>query len=193
MTIPDPTPANARILLGQIGAAHGIKGEISIKTYTADPAAIAAYGPLSSKDGARTFDITVVRVTDRGVVARIAGVADRTAAEKLRNIELYVERSKLPAPNDGEFYHADLIGLRVIDTNGVALGSVTAISNFGAGDLLEIKIASTNATELIPFTKTAVPKIDFAAGVVTVDPPVLTGDQEPASDDGDNAAPTPKE
>jgi 16S rRNA processing protein RimM len=173
-----------RILLGQIGAAHGIKGEVSIKTYTSDPAAIAAYGPLATKDGGRTFEINVVRVNDRGVVARITGINDRTAVEALRNIELYVERSKLPAPSEDEFYHADLIGLSVEDTSGHALGTVTAISNFGAGDLLEVEFTETKSRDFIPFTKAVVPKIDFTHGTITIDPAAYTpiGDPEPPSD-----------
>jgi 16S rRNA processing protein RimM len=169
-----------RILLGEIGAAHGIRGEVSVKTYTANPEDIAAYGPLSDERG-RTFELTVVRVIPKGAIVRIAGVPDRTAVEKLRNAKLYVTRDKLPAPADGEYYLEDLVGLRAIGADGAHFGDVVAVQNYGAGDILEIKPLAGGATELIPFTNACVPVVDVAAGKLTVVRPDLVegeGDAE---------------
>ncbi len=181
-----PTTAR-RILLGQIASAHGIRGEILVRTFTGDPAAIATYGPLSDKSGTRSFRLKIVRVTDKGVIARVEGVADRTAAEPLKGTELYVERSKLPPPADDEFYHADLVGLGVELEDGTAYGIVRAVVNFGAGDLVEVSRAGLPSSELIPFTKTNVPTIDFAAGRLTVVPPVMVGESEPQQDQAASA------
>lgn len=175
--------AGRRVLLGQIGPAHGIRGEVLIRAYTGEPDAIAAYGPLADKSSARTFAIKVVRVTDKGVVARIAGVTDRNGAEALRGVDLYVERSALPKPADAEFYHADLIGLEAITEDGARYGRIVAVQNFGAGDLLEIERADGSGAEFIPFSNAHAPVVDLEAGRVTVVPMVMVGDAEPASDD----------
>jgi 16S rRNA processing protein RimM len=151
-----------RVLLGRIAAAHGIRGEVLIKTFTAEPESIGAYGPLSDKGGTRTFEIESLRVTSKGVVARLKGVADRNAAEAVRGTELYIERERLPAAAEGEFYHADLIGLLAVDRGGKAIGEIVAVHNFGAGDLIEVRLRGSAKTELIPFTDTAVPEVDIA-------------------------------
>ncbi len=181
-----PTTAR-RILLGQIASAHGIRGEILVRTFTGDPAAIATYGPLSDKSGTRSFRLKIVRVTDKGVIARVEGVADRTAAEPLKGTELYVERSKLPPPADDEFYHADLVGLGVELEDGTAYGIVRAVVNFGAGDLVEVSRAGLPSSELIPFTKANVPTIDFSVGRITIVPPVMVGEPEPQQDQAASA------
>jgi 16S rRNA processing protein RimM len=160
-----------RVLLGHIRGAHGIRGDVTIQTYTDDPAAIADYGPLSDETGRRTLKITGVRVTAKTVVARIEGVGDRTAAEALRNTALYVSRSALPDADDGDYYHADLIGLSAQLADGSALGTVVAVQNFGAGDLLEVQLAGTTRTEFYPFTDACVPTVDLAGGVVVIVPP----------------------
>ena len=134
----------SRILLGRIAGAHGIRGEVLIKTFTEAPENIGAYGPLSDASGTRTFKIKSVRATPKGVVARLAGVDDRNAAEALKGIELYVERARLPAAAEGEFYHADLIGLTAVDGDGKPIGEIVAVQNFGAGDLLEIRLAGSS-------------------------------------------------
>jgi len=152
-----------RVLLGRIVRAHGSRGEVAILAYTAQPQDIAAYGPLSGADGTR-FVITHARATTRGVLVRLAGVADRTAAEALQGIDLYVDRDRLPPPAEGEFYHADLIGLAVIDTHGDSRGEVVAVRNFGAGDLLEIGIPGSHTTEFVPFTEAHVPHVDLPGG-----------------------------
>ena len=168
-----------KILLGRIGAAHGIKGEVLVTSFADDPADIAAYGPLTDKSGARAFELKVVRVTPKGVVARIKGIADRNAAETLRGAELYVDRDKLPEPTEDEFYHSDLIGLAAIDSNGARIGTIIAIENYGAGDLIEIRLEGSTKTELIPFADAFVTSVDTAAGHATVVMPVYSPDDRP--------------
>jgi 16S rRNA processing protein RimM len=176
-----------RILLGHIATVHGIRGEVVIKSYTQDPADIAAYGPLSDEAGRRQFVIETARVTPKGVVARIKGIADRTAAEALRGTALMVARSALPAAGDDEYYHADLIGMTAIGPDGQDIGKVAAVQNFGAGDLLELQLAGRSQTELIPFTDPVVPKIDVKARRITVIMPVMVGEPEPADGDGNDS------
>ena len=161
-----------RICVAQIGAAHGVRGEVRLWSFTGDPMAVASYGPLESEDGRQRFTIEALRPAKDHFVARLAGVADRTAAEKLTNTKLYVSRDRLPPVEDDDtFYHADLIGLVAVTPDGAALGTVTAVHNFGAGDVIEIKPDSGDAL-LIAFTETAVPKIDMKARRMTVVPPV---------------------
>ena len=175
----ETTKSKRLILLGQIGAAHGIRGEVLIRTFTGAPEAIATYGPLTDKTGTKRFKIKIVRVTGKGVVARIDSVTDRNGAEALRNQELYVARDKLPKTDAAEFYHADLIGLNTVDEKGTATGVVIAVQNFGAGDLLEVKFSGAASTDFIPFTDACVPTVDLDAGRVTVSRPELTGEAEP--------------
>jgi 16S rRNA processing protein RimM len=171
------TPAN-RILLGHISDAQGIKGEVVVHTHTADPEAIGSYGPLADAEGKRTFNLAVLRATKRGVVCRIAGVTDRTQAEALRGTELYVARGQLPKPEENEFYHADLVGLQAVDEGGQLVGTVVAIQNFGADDLIEIRVAGSNQTEFLPFTKRCVPEIDIAGGRIVIVPPIVDADDK---------------
>ena len=166
-------PRSDTILLGRIAGAHGIQGDVIVHSFAAEPADIAAYGPLSDKSGARQFKLRVLRMTPKGaVIARIAGVADRNTAEALKGVELYVARGKLPKPDDGEFYHADLIGLAAVSPEGAALGEIIAVHNFGAGDLIEIRMSGSNATELVPFSDRYVPSVDLAARKAVVVMPV---------------------
>jgi 16S rRNA processing protein RimM len=160
-----------RICVGRIGAAHGTRGEVKLWSFTAEPLAIAGYGALESEDGTRSFEIEALRPAKDFLVARFAGVPDRTAAEQLRNIDLYVARERLPAPEADEFYHADLIGLAVVDRRDVTLGAVAAVHNFGAGDLIEVRPARGGMTVMLPFTEAIVPLVDVAAGRIVVDPP----------------------
>jgi 16S rRNA processing protein RimM len=162
----------ARICVAQIGAAHGVRGEVRIKPFTEDPLSVARYGPLETEDGARRFEIETVRLAKDMLVARLKGVADRTAAEALTNLRLYVAREKLPKPAADEFYHSDLIGLAAMKQDGEPVGTVKAIHNFGAGDLIEIEPAGGGATMLWPFNETIVPHIDVAGGRIVVEPPV---------------------
>jgi 16S rRNA processing protein RimM len=161
----------ARICLGQIGAAHGLRGEVRLHSFTADPPAIARYGPLETDDG-RTFEIESLRPAKDHFVARLVGIHGRNAAELLTNVKLYVPRERLPEPEAGdEFYHADLVGLAVVDRAGRQLGSVVAIHNFGAGDLIELRLNTSDKTELVPFNEATVPEIDLATGRLVVELP----------------------
>jgi 16S rRNA processing protein RimM len=162
------------ILVAQFGAAHGIKGEVRLKAYTQDPMAVADYGPLIAADG-RRFEIEAMRPAAGSsspdmLVVRIKGVSDRNAAEALNRLELSVPKDALPPAEEGEYYHADLIGLRAETPSGTILGTVVAVPNYGAGDLLEIAPATGN-TILVPFTDAVVPEVDIAEGRVVVDPP----------------------
>jgi 16S rRNA processing protein RimM len=159
-----------RICVAQIGAAHGIRGEVRLRSFTGDPMAVTSYGPLESEDGKQRFEIEALRPAKDVFVARLRGVADRDAAEKLTNLRLYVSRDKLPPAEEGEFYHADLVGLVAVTPDGAALGTVSAVLNFGAGDILEIKPVSGEPL-LVPFTDTTVPDIDMKAGRMVVVPP----------------------
>lgn len=168
-----------RVLLGEITTVHGIKGEVVIRSHTADPEDIAAYGPLTDEAGTRSFQVTSARAGPKGVVARLKGIDDRNAAERLRGTALYVDRDALPeTEEDNEYYVTDLIGLAAVGEDGKPLGKVLAVQNFGAGDLLEVAIAEQRATELIPFTDACVPHVDLTAGTVTVRLPDMLEDDE---------------
>jgi 16S rRNA processing protein RimM len=170
--------ASRRVLLGEITGAHGIRGSVFIKTYTAEPADIAAYGPLEDEDGRRPLTITVERVTPKGVVGRVEGVPDRTAAEKLKGCKLYVARARLPLAAAGEYYHTDLVGLAAFDEAGAAIGMVVAVVNYGASDILEVRPAGAKTTELVPFTEAFVRDVDLSAGRIVLDMPVESADDE---------------
>jgi 16S rRNA processing protein RimM len=159
-----------RICVARIGAAHGVRGEVRLWSFTGDPMAVTSYGPLETEDGRRRFEIETLRPSKDHFVARLAGINDRSAAEQLTNLELYVSRDRLPPAADGEFYHADLVGLAAVTPDGAPLGIVTAVHNFGGGDMVEIKPAQGD-TLLVPFTDAAVPQIDIAAGRMVVVPP----------------------
>jgi 16S rRNA processing protein RimM len=163
--------SGARVCVGQIGAAHGVRGEVRLRSFTSDPAAIADYGPLQTEDG-RVFEIETLRPAKDHFVVRLSGIRDRDAASALANTKLYVPRERLPETAEpDEFYHADLVGLAVIDRAGTKLGTVVAIHNFGAGDLIEVRADTGGNTELVPFDTTHVPAVDIAAGKIVVDPP----------------------
>jgi len=156
------------ILMGHISTAHGIRGEVVIKSYTADPADIATFSPLTDKSGQKSIEIKGARVVKKGVIARLGGVDDRNAAEALRGMELYVSRDLLPALDQDELYHADLVGLEAVTADGGTVGEIVAVQNFGAGDLLEIRLAGKSRTEFIPFDEHFVPEIDIEAARVVV-------------------------
>jgi 16S rRNA processing protein RimM len=160
-----------RICVARIGAAHGVKGEVKLWSFTADPTAVAAYGPLESLDGTQRFEIEAVRAAKDHLVARLSGVRDRDAAQRLTNLDLYVPRERLPAPAPEEFYHADLIGLRAESRDGAALATIVGIHDFGAGDLLELRATGASSTVLMPFTAETVPVVDIAGGRIVIDPP----------------------
>jgi 16S rRNA processing protein RimM len=176
-----------RICVGRIGAPHGVRGEVRLWSFTEDPMAIAGYGTLQAADGARSFEIEALRPAKGFLVARLKGVTDRTAASKLANIDLYVARERLPEIEDNdEFYHADLVGLAVMDRGGEPLGEIVAVHNFGAGDLLELKLDGMPETRLIPFTQATVPEIDLAGGKVIVILPVEIEASEQERDELDD-------
>jgi len=164
-----------RICVARIGAAHGVRGEVKLWSFTEDPAAVAHYGPLETQDGTRCFEIEALRAAKDHFVARIAGVNDRDAAEKLRNIELYIPRARLPKIEEADtFYHADLVGLDAVTPDGARVGTVHALHNFGAGDIIEIAPAEGGDPLMLPFNETTVPKIDVAARQIVVVPPAET-------------------
>lgn len=155
------------ILLGAIAGAHGIRGEVKVKTFTETPEKFGAYGPLHSEDG-RIFVVESVRtVAPDGAVVRFKGIADRTSAEALRGIELFVARAALPKTAAEEFYHADLVGLSVEDEEGRLIGHVRAVHNFGAGDVIAIE-KPDGGEILLPFTREFVPRVEVAAGRIVI-------------------------
>jgi len=164
-------PNPARICVGAIAGSFGVQGEVRIKSFCADPSAIADYGPLFTEDGAQSYAIKLTRTVSGGLGARIAGVATKEQADALRGISLYVDRAKLPNLPDDEFYHTDLIGLAAHDTGGALIGTVQAVHNHGAGDLLEIAGAALKTTLLLPFTREVVPTVDLTAKRIVVDLP----------------------
>ncbi len=168
------------VLVGVFGAPHGVRGEIRLKSYTQDPMSIADYGTLRDPTG-REFTLTAARLLkDDLLVVRVKGVADRDAAQKLTNAKLYISREKLPAPDEDEFYCRDLIGLRAETRDGVLLGTIVAVPNYGAGDILEVA-PPAGETLLFPFTRAVAPEVDFAGGRVIIEPPVEIEAENPAS------------
>ncbi|MFD1795660.1 16S rRNA processing protein RimM [Paracoccus aurantiacus] len=157
-----------KICVGAIAGAFGVHGEVRIKSFTAQAADIASYGPLSTEDGSQQFTLTLTRSVTGGLGARLSGIATREQAEALRGTTLWAPRTALPSLPDDEFYHADLIGLEVVDTGGQVLGRVKAIFDHGAGDILEI---AGKQTLLLPFTRQIVPTVDLSAGRIVADPP----------------------
>ena len=162
-----------RVVVAQFGAAHGVRGEVRLKSFTEDPLAVRSYGPLEAKDG-RAFVITSARAaagtSHDMLVVRVDGVTTRDQAETLTGLELSVPRDRLPPPDEDEFYHADLVGLDVRLADGEMAGTLVAVRNFGAGDLLEIA-PPHGATIYVPFTREAVPEINFGTGTITIVPP----------------------
>lgn len=160
------------IFVAQVGAAHGVRGEVKVTTFTADPMALAHYKTLLRQDGSPALTIQSARPTKGGIVARLKGVADRNAAEALRGLKLYIPRDALPEPEEDEFYLADLIGLSVETAQGEVLGKVKTVQDFGAGDLLEIQ-PRAGATWWLPFTREAVPQVLIAEGKLIAAPPAV--------------------
>ena len=161
-----------RICVGAISGAFGVQGEVRLKSFCSTPEDIAAYGPLWTEDGTRQFKIKLTKPVAAGLGARLSGVATKEEADALKGVSLYADRSRLPRLPDDEFYHADLIGLEVRDPGGKLLGTVRAVHNHGAGDLLEIGGAGPDL--LLPFTLAAVPTVDLTAGRIVANPPDAT-------------------
>ena len=158
------------ICVGAISGAFGVKGEVRIKSFCADPAAIADYSPLSTEDG-KVYDLGITRSVKGGFAAVISGVDNKEDADALKSTRLYARRDQLPSLPDDEFYHSDLIGMTAVDTGGETLGKVKSILNHGAGDILEITGAGLKEAVLLPFTLEAVPTVDLATGRIILDPP----------------------
>jgi len=163
---PAGTP---RLCVGIITGAQGVRGAVRIKSFTAVPEDVAAYGPVADEAGQRAFALRPVGRAKGVVIATIAGVADRDAAERLKGVRLYVARDKLPAPGEEEYYHADLIGLAAVLRDGTPLGRVRAVHEYGAGDSLEVA-SESGVTVMVPFTRAAVPEVDLAAGRLVIEP-----------------------
>ena len=177
-----PVTPPSRICVARIGAAHGVRGEVKLWTFTEDPLAVRHYGPLLTEDGARQFEVTQAREAKGHLVATLKGIATREDAGQLNGIELYVEREKLPATAEDEYYHADLIGLAAVSAVGEPFGRVIAIHNFGAGDIIEIA-PPQGATMLLPFTHAVVPAVDLAGGRVVIELPDEIDGDDPVSAD----------
>ena len=159
------------ICVGAIAGAHGVRGDVRLKSFCAEPADIENYSPLTSEDGSQSFDLKLTKSIKNGFVARFRGVTNREAAEALKGTRLFAPRDRLPDLPDDEFYHSDLIGLSVIDTGGTQIGKVAAIHDHGAGDLLDIRLKGSSKSALLPFTRAAVPTVDLATGRIIIDPP----------------------
>ena len=165
-----------QICIARIGAAHGVRGAVKLWTFTEDPLAVLHYGPLATKDGARQFVVTHAREAKDHLVATLQGIATRDDAERLNGVELYIARDKLPATDEGEYYHADLIGLAAVSTADEPIGRVIAIHNFGAGDIIEIA-PPLGSTLLLTFTNAVVPTVDLPDGRVVIElPEEIDGD-----------------
>jgi 16S rRNA processing protein RimM len=162
-----------KVRVARIGAAHGVRGEVRLWPFTQDSMAVAQYGPLQTEDGTRQFEIEALRPANKFLVARIAGIKDRDAAEALCNLDLFVPRERLPAIDEPDtFYHADLIGLNAVTADGAAVGTVSAVHNFGAGDIVEIAPVGGGQTIMLPFTDATVPTVDLDAKRIVVAAPV---------------------
>ena len=176
-----------RVCVGVVIGVHGLRGTVRLKSFTADPAAIGAYGPVETEADGRRFRIRVTGLTKGAVLADLEGIGDRDAAEALKGTKLYVPRSALPATDEDEYYHADLVGLRVELADGGAYGTVRALHDFGAGDMLEVARPGGEVT-FLPFSRQVVPVVDMAGGRLVVDPPVEVegegGGEAGAQDDG---------
>ncbi|EBA12341.1 ribosome maturation factor RimM [Roseobacter sp. CCS2] len=160
-----------RVIVGAIGGAFGVQGEVRLKSYCADPQAIADYTPLYTEDGRAFAQIVLTGQLKNGFTARIDGVITKEDADALRNVNLYAPRDIMPSLPDDEYYYADLIGLTVVDTGGATLGTVKNVMDHGAGDLLEIIVPGASDTILLPFTQAAVPTVDLTAKRIVADPP----------------------
>lgn len=164
------TPTD-RVIVARLGGSFGVKGEVRLKSFCADPAAVADYTPLTTEDGRVFAQIVLTGQLSGGFSARLDGVVTKEDADALRNVDLYAARDSLPALPDDEYYYADLVGLTVLDTGGATLGSVVRVVDHGAGDLLDIAVPGQAETVLLPFTQAAVPTVDLATGRIIADPP----------------------
>lgn len=162
------------IQVGRVAGAFGVKGEIRITSFTAEPLALVDYKTLVREDGSPGLTLTSGRAAKGGVVVRAKEVETREQAEALRGLKLYIPRDRLPEPEEDEFYVTDLIGLALRSPDGEALGTIRSVQDFGAGDLLEVQPPEGGATWYLPFTREAVPEVRIAEGVVVAVKPEET-------------------
>ncbi len=178
----DASVASDRVVVATFGAAHGIKGEIRVKCHTADPEALIDYSPLHDSSGSRSFTFLSLRPAGEVMVARVKEITDRNQAEALTHLDLYAERAKMPEPDEDEFYHADLIGLRVEGPDGELIGHIQGVYDFGAGDVLDVRRPKRKGV-MIPFTKAVIPTVDIAGGrVICMPPKGLLSEEAPPPD-----------
>jgi 16S rRNA processing protein RimM len=175
--------APALILVGQVGGAFGVKGEVRLTTFTETPQALLHYRDLKREDGSAALTLLSGRPAKAGLVARVKEITTPEQADALRGLKLFIPRESLPEPDEDEFYLADLIGLEARDPAGAAIGRVRSVQNFGAGDLLEIEPADRGASWWLAFTRETVPDVRLAEGAITVVRPAETSDQ-PADGEG---------
>jgi 16S rRNA processing protein RimM len=159
------------VCVGAVAGAFGVRGEVRLKSFCAVPEDIATYAPLVTEDGSGSYSVVLTGTLSNGFAARLGGITSKEQADALRGLRLFARRDQLPSLPDDEYYHADLIGLKVLDTGGTVLGQVKSVLNHGAGDLLEIQLAEQSDTVLLPFTLAVVPTVDLNAGRIIVDPP----------------------
>ena len=165
------TDSSDLVCVGAIAGAFGVRGEVRLKSFCANPEDIETYSPLSTEDGASTYTVTLTRAIKNGYAAHLGGVVTKEQADALRGVRLYAPRDRLPTLPDDEYYYADLVGLAVLDTGGNVLGQVKSVLNHGASDLLEVHGPGMKDTVLLPFTLDAVPTVDLASGRIIADPP----------------------
>ncbi|MBT8412286.1 MAG: ribosome maturation factor RimM [Octadecabacter sp.] len=163
--------ADDRIIVGSLAGAFGVTGDVRIKSFCADPEAIADYTPLTRSDGQTVTTIVIKGQTKGALIARVDGIATKEQADAARGVDLFAPRDQLPSLPDDEFYHADLMGLQAFDTGGTLLGTVKAVQTNGSDDLLEIAGPALKDSVLVPFTKAIVPMVDLSAGRLVIDPP----------------------
>lgn len=156
--------------MGVVTGARGVKGDIRVKSFTEDPETLGSYAPITDKTGSREYRIKVTGIAKGQLITRFKGINDRTAAEKLKGVELYVPRDILPEPEEDEFYFSDLVGLKAVLEDGSDFGRVSAVDNYGAGDVLEIS-GKVKGSVLVPFTREMVPVVDLENGRVVINPP----------------------
>jgi 16S rRNA processing protein RimM len=170
------------VLVGVFGAPQGVRGEIRVKSFTGDPKAIGAYGPLADGRCARVFVFERLRAqNDDMLVVKVEGVETREAAAALTGVELFARRDRLPPPDEGEYYYTDLVGLEAVTATGERLGRVAQVSNYGAGDILEIAPEGGGETLLVPFTRAVAPTIDFEGGRIVIEAPAEVAGEPDAS------------
>ena len=172
--------SNRELCVGVITAPRGVRGQVRVKSFTAEADDIVHYAPLTNADGSAEYRLEIVGHAKGVLLARVEGIKNREGAEALRGVELFVDRDVLPdAEDEDDFYYADLIGLSAILPNGGVYGTVKAMHDFGAGDMIELSLDGSGNI-FLPFTKVVVPEVDIANGRIVVDPPEMFGDPEPA-------------